>query len=45
MYLFIMLIRAINFYTYGNGKKVFTELNQGMETPVVHLISAATAGK
>ncbi|KAI8889319.1 mitochondrial carrier [Backusella circina FSU 941] len=36
--------RAINFYTYGNGKKLFAELNQGKETPAVHLISAATAG-
>ncbi|KAI9248220.1 mitochondrial carrier domain-containing protein [Phascolomyces articulosus] len=36
--------RSINFYTYGNGKKLFTELNHGKETPGVHLISAATAG-
>ncbi|KAI7905883.1 mitochondrial carrier domain-containing protein [Cokeromyces recurvatus] len=36
--------RAINFYTYGNGKRLFTELNQGKETPIVHLTSAATAG-
>ncbi|KAI7890240.1 mitochondrial carrier domain-containing protein [Mucor mucedo] len=36
--------RAINFYTYGNGKKIFTELNHGKETAVVHLASAATAG-
>ncbi|KAG2229698.1 hypothetical protein INT48_008085 [Thamnidium elegans] len=36
--------RAINFYTYGNGKKFFTELNHGRETPIVHLASAATAG-
>ncbi|KAI9353937.1 mitochondrial carrier domain-containing protein [Pilaira anomala] len=36
--------RAINFYTYGNGKKFYTELNHGKETPIVHLASAATAG-
>ncbi|KAI9490247.1 mitochondrial carrier domain-containing protein [Zychaea mexicana] len=36
--------RSINFYTYGNGKKFFTELNNGKETPGVHLVSAATAG-
>ncbi|KAI8337290.1 mitochondrial carrier domain-containing protein [Chlamydoabsidia padenii] len=36
--------RSINFYTYGNGKKLYTELNHGKETPMVHLISAATAG-
>jgi solute carrier family 25 protein 33/36 len=36
--------RSINFYTYGNGKKLYTELNGGRETPMVHLISAATAG-
>lgn len=40
-----MLYRAINFYAYGNGKKYFTGLNQGKETAVVHLASAATAGK
>lgn len=38
------LFRAINFYTYGNGKKAYTELNNGKETPIVHLASAATAG-
>ncbi|KAI9470553.1 MAG: mitochondrial carrier domain-containing protein [Benjaminiella poitrasii] len=36
--------RSINFFTYGNGKKFYTELNQGKETAAVHLISAATAG-
>jgi solute carrier family 25 protein 33/36 len=36
--------RAINFYTYGNGKKIYTEL-YGKETAIVHLTSAATAGK
>ncbi|CAO0799272.1 unnamed protein product [Mucor circinelloides] len=36
--------RAINFYAYGNGKKYFTGLNQGKETALVHLASAATAG-
>ncbi|KAF1804998.1 mitochondrial carrier domain-containing protein [Mucor lusitanicus] len=36
--------RSINFFMYGNGKKWFTNLNGGKETPGVHLISAATAG-
>ncbi|KAI9281052.1 mitochondrial carrier domain-containing protein [Sporodiniella umbellata] len=36
--------RSINFFTYGNGKKFYTELNGGKETAGVHLISAATAG-
>lgn len=36
--------RSINFFTYGNGKRIYTELNGGKETAGVHLISAATAG-
>lgn len=36
--------RAINFATYGNGKKFYTDLNGGKETTLVHLSSAATAG-
>ncbi|GJJ76247.1 solute carrier family 25, member 33/36 [Entomortierella parvispora] len=36
--------RAINFATYGNGKKFYTDLNNGKETAIVHLSSAATAG-
>ncbi|ORX53208.1 mitochondrial carrier [Hesseltinella vesiculosa] len=36
--------RSINFYTYGNGKKFYADLNHGQETAGVHLISAATAG-
>ncbi|KAI8075934.1 mitochondrial carrier domain-containing protein [Gilbertella persicaria] len=36
--------RAINFYTYGNSKKLLTEFNHGKETPIVHLTSAAVAG-
>ncbi|KAF9113924.1 hypothetical protein BGX27_000523 [Mortierella sp. AM989] len=36
--------RAINFATYGNGKKFYTELNGGKETTIVHLSSAVTAG-
>ncbi|KAF9932355.1 hypothetical protein FBU30_008335 [Linnemannia zychae] len=36
--------RAINFATYGNGKKFYTDLNGGKETAFVHLSSAATAG-
>lgn len=41
---FLFLNRAINFATYGNGKKFFTEMNGGKETSLVHLSSAATAG-
>lgn len=37
--------RAINFYTYGNGKKLFArEFNNGKEAAWVHLCAAATAG-
>lgn len=37
--------RSINFYTYGNGKQVLAnEFNHGIETPLIHLLSAATAG-
>ncbi|KAF9285639.1 hypothetical protein BGZ68_003684 [Mortierella alpina] len=36
--------RAINFATYGNGKRFYTELNNGKETALVHLSAATTAG-
>lgn len=37
--------RAINFYTYGNGKRVISQqFNDGKETAWVHLFAAATAG-
>jgi len=37
--------RAINFYTYGNGKKLLArEFNNGKEAAWVHLCAAATAG-
>ncbi|CAD6902505.1 unnamed protein product [Tilletia controversa] len=37
--------RSINFYAYGNGKRVFAErFNNGRETPLVHLSAAAVAG-
>jgi len=37
--------RAINFYTYGNGKRVIAEqFNGGQESPLVHLCAAACAG-
>ena len=37
--------RAINFWAYGNGKRVYSELFfDGEETAGVHLLSAATAG-
>ena len=37
--------RAINFYTYGNGKRIISQtFNNGQETAWVHLCAAATAG-
>lgn len=37
--------RAINFYTYGNGKRFISEkFNSGKEAAWVHLTAAATAG-
>ena len=37
--------RAINFYAYGNGKRILSEyLNYGQETAWVHLLAAANAG-
>ncbi|KAK5736475.1 Pyrimidine nucleotide transporter, mitochondrial [Elasticomyces elasticus] len=37
--------RAINFWAYGNGKRVYSNLFfDGRETAGVHLLSAATAG-
>jgi solute carrier family 25 protein 33/36 len=37
--------RAINFYTYGNGKRVIsTYFNNGQESAWVHLCAAASAG-
>ncbi|KAL9102722.1 MAG: hypothetical protein Q9163_002153 [Psora crenata] len=37
--------RAINFYTYGNGKRIISQrLNDGQEAAWVHLCAAATAG-
>lgn len=37
--------RAINFWAYGNGKRVYSQLLfDGKETAGVHLLSAATAG-
>jgi solute carrier family 25, member 33/36 len=37
--------RAINFYAYGNGKRIISEkFNNGQETAVVHLFAAAFAG-
>ncbi|KZF20485.1 mitochondrial carrier [Xylona heveae TC161] len=37
--------RAINFYTYGNGKRVISDyFNHGQEAAWVHLCAAATAG-
>ena len=37
--------RAINFWAYGNGKRVYSNMFfDGKETALVHLFSAATAG-
>ncbi|KAK5163329.1 Pyrimidine nucleotide transporter, mitochondrial [Saxophila tyrrhenica] len=37
--------RAINFWAYGNGKRVYSSLFfHGQENATVHLLSAATAG-
>jgi solute carrier family 25 protein 33/36 len=37
--------RAINFYAYGNGKRIISDqFNNGKEAAWVHLCSAATAG-
>ncbi|KAI9824669.1 MAG: hypothetical protein M1819_000822 [Sarea resinae] len=37
--------RAINFYTYGNGKRIISNhFNNGQEAAWVHLCAAATAG-
>ena len=37
--------RAINFYTYGNGKRIISQhFNGGNEAAWVHLCAAATAG-
>lgn len=37
--------RAINFYTYGNGKRIISQqFNNGKESAWVHLWAAATAG-
>lgn len=37
--------RAINFYTYGNGKRIISQyFNDGHETAWIHLLAAAAAG-
>lgn len=37
--------RAINFYTYGNGKRIISnQFNNGQEAAWVHLLAAASAG-
>ncbi|CAG8504788.1 9912_t:CDS:10 [Ambispora gerdemannii] len=36
--------RAITFFTYGNGKRILTDLNGGKETATVHTLAAALAG-
>ncbi|KOS22295.1 putative mitochondrial carrier [Escovopsis weberi] len=37
--------RSINFYVYGNGKRLMAEhYNRGSEGPLVHLLAGVTAG-
>ncbi|KAL8921083.1 MAG: hypothetical protein Q9172_004205 [Xanthocarpia lactea] len=37
--------RAINFYTYGNGKRIISDrFNNGQEAPWVHICAAINAG-
>ncbi|KAJ1653407.1 Pyrimidine nucleotide transporter, mitochondrial [Dispira simplex] len=36
--------RAISFATYGNAKRIYTELNGNQESSLIYLASAATAG-
>ncbi|KAJ3404569.1 hypothetical protein HDU80_002656 [Chytriomyces hyalinus] len=36
--------RAIYFSAYNHGKQLYTSLNKGKETSIVHVASAATAG-
>ncbi|KAG9304062.1 hypothetical protein G9A89_005972 [Geosiphon pyriformis] len=36
--------RSIYFFTYGNGKRILTDLNGGQETSLVHSTAAISAG-
>lgn len=37
--------RAINFYAYGNGKRIIADyFNKGKESSAIHLVAAANAG-
>lgn len=37
--------RSINFFTYGTTKEIYSKaFNNGKETPMIHLMAAATAG-
>ncbi|CCF59862.1 hypothetical protein KAFR_0I00810 [Kazachstania africana CBS 2517] len=37
--------RSINFFTYGTTKEIYSRaLNNGQESPAIHLLAAATAG-
>ncbi|KAJ1932673.1 Pyrimidine nucleotide transporter, mitochondrial, partial [Linderina macrospora] len=40
----IIPARAIQFFAYGNGKRILAQYNNGQETPLVHLTAAAIAG-
>ncbi|KAJ2872548.1 hypothetical protein FB639_004334 [Coemansia asiatica] len=39
----IIPARAIQFFTYGNGKKILAQYNGGKETPLIQLSAAAIA--
>ncbi|KAJ2059830.1 Pyrimidine nucleotide transporter, mitochondrial [Coemansia sp. S146] len=39
----IIPARAIQFFTYGNGKRILTQWNDGRETPLVQLSAAGLA--
>ena len=41
----VMPSRAIYFACYNQGKHIFTDLNHGKESSLVHVCSAVTAGK
>ncbi|KAJ1964327.1 hypothetical protein GGI12_001497 [Dipsacomyces acuminosporus] len=40
----IVPARAIQFFTYGNGKRILAQWNGGRESPLVHLSAATIAG-
>ncbi|KAJ1932433.1 Pyrimidine nucleotide transporter, mitochondrial, partial [Linderina pennispora] len=40
----IIPARAIQFFAYGNGKRILAQYNNGKETALVHLAAACIAG-